>query len=217
MLDSVAIIGGGVVLGFLSAVLPLGPVTLLVVSRALSGDSSGALRIGLGRVPPEAVYCALATFGTVAALDRYPGVRVGVELLGTALFLAIGLWMIARPPKPPDADFDGGAEVTDRQNRWGDMSGFIVAVLNPQYLFSWSAIVAIAVSMTGLNPSLLDRTLFPFAAALGVAVGYLVLVQLLRRHSGRLEGTWVAGIIRAMGGLLVVLAVWNAVVLVGLV
>ena len=48
-----------------------------------------------------------------------------------------------------------------RRNRWGFTAGFVVGALNPQYLFSWSAIVAIAVSVAGLQPSMLDRVVFP--------------------------------------------------------
>ena len=40
--STVAVVAGGSVLGFLSAVLPLGPVTVLVVHRTLAGDPSGA-------------------------------------------------------------------------------------------------------------------------------------------------------------------------------
>jgi threonine/homoserine/homoserine lactone efflux protein len=208
--NTVAVIGGGVLFGIISAVLPLGPVTVLVVSRALSGDSSGALRVGLGRVPPEMVYCALATFGTVAALDRLPAVRAGIELVGTVLFLVIGVWMMVHRT-PAAASVGPAPTVEQRRSRWGFMSGFIIAVLNPQYLFSWSAIVAIAVSMAGLKPSMLDRVVFPFAAAFGVAAGYVILVGFLRRHSSRFEGPWVQRIIRALGGLLIVLALWNVV------
>jgi threonine/homoserine/homoserine lactone efflux protein len=41
----------GLALGIFSAIMPLGPVTVLVLRRALAGDSSGALRLGMGRVP----------------------------------------------------------------------------------------------------------------------------------------------------------------------
>lgn len=213
--STVAVVVGGSVLGFLSAVLPLGPVTVLVVHRTLAGDPSGALRFGLGRVPAEMIYCALATFGTVALLDRFPAVRTGIAVLGTVLFLAVGVWLlVANTASAGAGTGDAGVAVEPGRNRWGFTAGFVVGALNPQYLFSWSAIVAIAVSVAGLQPSMVDRVVFPFAAAAGVTLGYVLLVQFLRRHSARMEGARARRALRALGALLIALALWNAVALI---
>lgn len=212
--STVAVVAGGSVLGFLSAVLPLGPVTVLVVHRTLAGDPSGALRFGLGRVPAEMIYCALATFGTVALLERFPVVRTGIEVLGIVMFLAVGVWLLAAraTPTPPSTD---AAAVAPRRNRWGFTAGFVVGALNPQYLFSWSAIVAIAVSVAGLEPTMLDRVVFPFAAAVGVTLGYVLLVQFLQRRSGRMDGPGLRRLLRMLGVLLVAFAMWHVVRLIG--
>lgn len=209
--DAIAVILGGVVFGFLSAALPLGPVTVLVVHRTLAGDPSGALRFGLGRVAPEMVYCALATFGTVAVLDRFPAVRTGIEVLAIVLCLAVGTWLLAAKAALVSAD---PAAVGTRRSRWGFTAGLVVGALNPQYLFSWSAIVAIAVSVGGLQPSMVDRVVFPFAAAAGVTVGYIALVWFLRRQSARLQGPSIRRVLRGSGGLLIAFALWNAVALI---
>lgn len=211
------VIAGGVVLGFFSAVLPLGPVTVLVVHRALAGDPVGALRFGLGRVPPEMVYCALATFGTVALLDRFTWVRTGVEVSAIVLFVAVGGWLAAGKTalSGAEAAAEAAADVVEsRRNRWGFTAGLIVGVLNPQYLFSWTAIVAIAVSVAGLQPTMVDKAVFPFAAASGVSLGYVLLVRLMRRHRERLTGPRVQWVLRGLGVLLIALALWKVVQLV---
>ncbi len=216
--NTIAVMAGGGLLGFLSAVMPLGPVTVLVVHRTLAGDPSGALRFGLGRVPAELVYCTMATFGTVALLDRFPAVRTGVQLLGVMLFLAVGLWLLAVGAAPVPASTDGATperwSVGPRRNRWGFAAGFVVGVLNPQYLLSWSAIIAVAVSVAGLQPSMLDRVVFPGAAAAGVTIGYVLLVPFLRRHSTRMEGPGVQRVLRMLGAALVALGLWNVLRLV---
>ncbi len=208
--STVAVVAGGSVLGFLSAVLPLGPVTVLVVHRTLAGDASGALRFGLGRVPAEMIYCTLATFGTVALLERFPMVRTGIEVVAIVMFLAIGAWLLAAKTTPAPANTDGTTAVP-RRNRWGFTAGFIVGVLNPQYLFSWSAIVAIAVSVAGLEPSMLDRVAFPFAAAAGVTAGYVLLVRFLQRRRGQMDGPGARRLFRVLGVLLIALALWHVV------
>lgn len=198
----------GSFLGFLSAVLPLGPVTVLVVHRTLAGDPAGALRFGLGRVPAEMIYCALATFGTVALLERFPAVRTGIEVLAIAMFLAVGGWLLLARTGPAPANTDAAAPT---RNKWGFTAGFIVGALNPQYLFSWSAIVAIAVSVAGLQPTMVDRVIFPFAAAFGVTLGYMLLVRFLQRRRGHMEGPGVRRVLRGLGVLLIALAAWHVV------
>jgi threonine/homoserine/homoserine lactone efflux protein len=206
----------GLALGIFSAIVPLGPVTVLVLRRALAGDSSGALRLGLGRVPAETFYCALATFGIVALLDRFPGARASVEVLGTVVFLAVGVWLLVQRSTPaPTSSGETPTAAEARARRWGDWSGFIISMLNPTLLLSWSAMVGVAVSMGGIEPTLLDKIGFPLALGLGIALGYVILVQVLRRYGERVEHAWVQRAIQAMGAVFVGLSLWNGGVLLG--
>lgn len=215
MLATSLIILSGVALGIFSAIMPLGPVTVLVLRRALAGDSSGALRIGMGRVPAESLYCALATFGIVALLDRFPAARTSVEVLGTLVFLAVGVWLLVQRATPTPSSTETPSVAETRARRWGDWSGFIISMLNPTLLLSWSAIVGIAVSMGGLEPTLLDKIAFPIALGVGIAIGYVILVEFLRRFGERVEHAWVHRTIQAMGAVFVGLAIWNGGVLLG--
>ncbi len=202
----------GVVFGIVSAILPLGPVTLLVLRRALAGDPAGALWIGLGRVPVEACYCGLATFGIVALLDRVRAVHNTIELLGTLVFLVVGVWLLLQTSAPGAVSADVPMAADTRTRRWGNAAGLIISILNPTYLLSWSAIVAVAVSLAHLEPTLLDKIAFPLALAVGIAIGYVLLLEYLRRHEAQMARAWVLIAIRGMGGVLVALALWNLVV-----
>jgi threonine/homoserine/homoserine lactone efflux protein len=202
--------------GIISAILPLGPVTVLALRRALAGDGRGALWIGFGRVPAEVFYCLLATFGVVALLDRFPSVRVGAELFGTLVFLAVGLWLLVQRATPSGQSSEPPTPAELRARRWGDASGFIISILNPTFLFSWSAGVAIGVSMAELEPTLLDKIAFPIALGVGIAIGYVILVGVLRRWGERVEHAWVQRLIRTMGALFVALSLWSAASLLGL-
>jgi hypothetical protein len=103
-----------------------------------------------------------------------------------------------------------------RARRWGDWSGFIISMLNPTLLLSWSAMVAIAVSMAGFEPTLFDKITFPLALGLGIALGYLILVEFLRRHGARVQHAWVHRAIQAMGLVFVALALWSGAAIGGL-
>jgi threonine/homoserine/homoserine lactone efflux protein len=210
VLNTFAIALSGIVVGIFSAVLPLGPVTVLVLRRVLSGDPSGALRIGLGRVPAEVIYCALATFGTAALLHRFPAVRTAILVSGTVVLLVVGAWLVIETVTPRAAE-----AVEAPARRWGDAAGLIISLVNPSYLFSYSAIVAIGVSTTRLDPTVSDKLVFPLAVGCGVSLGYRGLIGQLRRHSVQAERVWVQRAIRAMGSVLVGLALCNMVVFIG--
>jgi threonine/homoserine/homoserine lactone efflux protein len=201
----------GVVLGAFSAMAPLGPVTVLVIQWTLEGDPRGARYMGYGRAPVEAIYCGLATFGMVALLDQFPGARFGIEAFGTVVFAAVGVWLLFQRPETPEP----GEEVEPRRRRWGVWTGFIISLLNPTLLLSWSAGVAIAVSMSGYEPTLVEKILFPIALGVGIALGYTILVAILRRFGEQIEARFVRRAIQLMGGIFVCLACWNGLELLG--
>ncbi|KIG17222.1 hypothetical protein DB30_03535 [Enhygromyxa salina] len=207
-----------IVVGIFSAIAPLGPVTVLVIQRALAGDPGGALKIGIGRVPAELLYCGLATFGIVALLEQVPGARLVIEIVGTLVFLAVGVWLVVQRPEQPTAVADGVDPRADhpvdlRGRQWGYWAGFGISILNPTLILSWSAGVAIALSMTELEPTPLHKLLFPLGLGLGIVLGYLILVGILKRYGARLEQKFVRLAIQAMGVVFVVLSVWNGLAL----
>jgi threonine/homoserine/homoserine lactone efflux protein len=207
-----------IVAGIFSAIAPLGPVTVLVIQRALDGDPSGALKVGVGRVPAECFYCALATFGIVALLEQVPGARLAIEAVGTLVFLAVGIWLVVQKPKrpAPGPDESDDAGRPPRAKQWGYRAGFLISILNPTLILSWSAGVAIALSMTELVPTQLQKLLFPIALGVGIVLGYLILVGILKRYGAQLEEKFVRWAIRSMGVIFVVLSGWNGFALVGL-
>ena len=69
--------------------------------RTLAGDPRQAHCVsGSGACRRRLIYCVLATFGTVALLDRFPAVRTGIQALGILLFLAVGVWLLVARATP---------------------------------------------------------------------------------------------------------------------
>lgn len=208
-----------VAIGIFSAIAPLGPVTVLVLSKALAGETRSAMRIGLGRVPAESMYCMLATFGVVALLERFPDVRLGIEVFGVVLFFAIGVWLMFQRPKRPvvvdDAPSPSEGMAMQRSQRWGDAAGLIISLLNPTLLLSWSAGVGVIVSMVGYQPTLFDKIAFPLALGLGIGLGYWILIAVLRRWGARIEDALVHRVIQVAGLVFVVAALRTGATLLG--
>lgn len=190
-------------LGMAGAMAPLGPVTLLVLRRAMEQDWSGALKVGFGRVIPETIYCGLATFGAAAALAEFPGAKDWIQVIGAVVLLALGGYFTLAPmnPRPENAE----------RSKWGDWSGLIVASLNVTLFLSWSAVAAIAITTTGITPDLGQKLTFPAGVGTGVALGYLTLIGTMRRWGHALNATFIRTVIRVVGFGFVAASVWNIV------
>lgn len=219
-----ALVLGGISIGVVIAILPMGPVTVLTIRRGLLGDYGGALRLGLGRAPAEGFYCALAVFGVAALLEQAPGARLALRTLGSVVFLAVGTWLVLQEPKLASSlEGEGASEVVGeddpgeaRRRRFGNWAGFIIAMLNPALIMSWSAGVGIALSMMESRPGLIHKAAFPLSLALGLALGYVVLVGLLRRFGAQVGPRGVRAIFVIMGSLFISLAAWNGLELLGI-
>lgn len=210
---------GAYSLGIVVAILPMGPVTVLTIRRGLLGDFHGALRLGLGRAPAESFYCALATFGVAALLEQAPEARMGLRVLGSVVFFGVGLWLVLQKPKLAsevgEVDPDDPAEI--RRRKFGNWAGFIIAMLNPALIMSWSAGVGIALSMMAFEPQRIHKIGFPFGLMCGIATGYVILVALLRRFGAKVGPRVVRGIFVVMGSTFMTLALVNAAKMLGVI
>lgn len=219
--ETLGLIALAIALGTASAIMPLGPVTVLVLRRALGRDYGGAFKVGLGRVVAESCYCALAVFGVTALFERIPALRTGFEALGSIVFMALGIWLLVQTP-PSTAS---AAETPDpsqpedpreaRRRRWGNWSGLILAGLNPTLILTWSAGIAIVLTTFGIQPTLLAKLGFPLALACGLTCGYLILIGSLRRWGEKIGDNVIKLILRGLGGAFVLMALLNAARLLG--
>lgn len=194
------------VLGMAGAMAPLGPVTLLVLRRGMSQDWAGGLKVGLGRVIPETVYCGLATFGAAAAIEQFPSVKLWIQGIGAVLLLALGSYFALAKFEEPSEDAP--------KSRWGDLSGLIIATLNPALILSWSAIAAIAITTTEMSPTTAQKLTFAAGVGSGVALGYLTLILTMRKWGRTLNARFIRTVIRLVGIGFVAASFWNIVQLV---
>lgn len=205
---TVAILIVGLILGIVSAALPLGPVTLLVLRRGMNQDWDGALRVGLGRVLPETIYCGLATFGAAITLRSFPNTKLWVQAIGALLLLVLGLYFLL-------AKFQDDREVTT-PSRWGNWSGLIISALNPSLVLSWSAIAAIAIATTSIHPTNGQKLTFATGVGAGIALGYVILITTMRQWGEALNASVIRTTIRVVGAGFIAASIWNIVQLVQL-
>lgn len=218
--ETLGLLALAIALGTASAMMPLGPVTVLVFRRALGRDYGGAFKIGLGRVVAESSYCALAVFGVTALFERVPIIRLGAETLGSVVFVLLGIWLLTQtPPSTASAAAGPPADPDDlraaRRRRWGSWSGLIIAALNPTLILTWSAGIAIALTTLEIEPTLAAKIGFPLALACGLTCGYLILIGSLRRWGEKLGDKLIRWILRGLGTVFLIMAAVNGARLLG--
>jgi len=186
----------GLALGFFGSIPVAGPISILVLKDALEKGHRQGFHIALGAAAGESVYAFVAFWGLTTVLETFPVLMPISKIAGAVLVIVLGIYLVVRRPKPTEAT---AGKLADRQSKlW--LRGFLIAVLNPTLLATWTTIV------TGLNAASLvepsPRGALPFAIGVGVGIfgWFAFLVEVVvRRFRKRLDATKIQKVVRAFG------------------
>jgi len=158
-------------LGFVAAV-PVGGSQVEMAKRVVSGHFRAATAVVLGSVSSDVVYGVIALFGIAPFLGT-PKVLASLNAAG-----AVILWILAyvtlRASRHPHAL--GGADSPLARGHWAYVTGFSLAVSNPQMMLSWVFAVALARHLGLASPFTADaKAVFIAGGALGLG-GYQALL-----------------------------------------
>lgn len=182
--------------------MPLaGPIAVLLVVRSLDDRFRSAYLIGLGSVPPEAIYAGFAYWGFAIFLARFPWMVPFSHGAAAAVLFVLSVSLLRRREQP-----NGGAH--DRAGAGSFTLGFLISTLNPSVLAGWTGATT-ALFSTGLvafDPIL--ALPFGLGAGAGILSWYLVLIALIRRHKQRFTRGALELAIRLFGYPVLGLSVW---------
>lgn len=194
------------VLGFVGSMPLAGPVSVMVVSRGAMGHFREALLLAIGASLAEGIYAGLAFWGFSTFLARY-ALAVPISHAVTAVvLLAVGINFLLWKPKNDDA----GAERRGR-GRSAFALGFTASIVNPTLLITWSAVTTAIYSRQIVQMTGPLAVPFGLAAGAGIATWNVVLVALLRRYQHTFPRSLILWLVRGMGGLLIIIALWSTV------
>jgi threonine/homoserine/homoserine lactone efflux protein len=161
-------------LGFVAAV-PVGGSQVEMAKRAMHGHLRAAAAVILGSVTSDAVYGAVALFGFAPLLDT-PWVLAALNAAGAVLLWVLAALTFRASRKPQQL---GGADSPLASGRWAYLTGFSLAVSNPQMMLSWLLAVTLAKHLGLASPFPASaRALFIAAGVLGLG-SYLALLGAL--------------------------------------
>jgi threonine/homoserine/homoserine lactone efflux protein len=197
----------GFLFGFVGSVPVAGPISVLVFARGVENRFFGGVALAVGGALAEGIYAGLALWGFAELLSHFP-VLVQVTRATAAILLAIlGVLFLCRRSRLP-----GGEKAREG---WGGglLLGFTITILNPTLMATWSAAITVLFA-SGWVPAE-GRMALPFglSAAAGIVSWFAVLLVLVGRLRYRFHPRALDKIVRAMGGLLLVIALWFVVLL----
>ncbi len=192
----------GFVLSFIGSMPIAGPIAVLVLSKGLEHRHRAGFFIAMGAAVAEAIYAFLAFWGFSKVLARFPIVMPASRLVGCALLIVLGIYLVVRKPKSPEH-----AEHHDRSNAVGARNilvGFSMTAVNPTLIVTWTAAVS-ATNASGLI-ELTPGHAVPFAIGVcaGIILWFASMLSVLKKFRHKMRYDRMNAVIRAMGVILVV-------------
>jgi threonine/homoserine/homoserine lactone efflux protein len=167
----------GIIVGFVGA-MPIGPIGILCIRRALTLGRKQAILTGLGGATADIVYVTIALFGIKLVADFVAVEQYWIRLCGGIGVLAVGIFVVRSHP-------------TSRlitSNRFEHtrlfVSTFLLALSNPVPLLGFAAMLS-AIGIKHVAGEAFTRILF----VAGVFVGSLIWFSLLANVANAIRRT----------------------------
>jgi threonine/homoserine/homoserine lactone efflux protein len=159
MIESIfTIFIAGLIAGIIFSTPVAGPISILIVSKALEGKLRYCQRTAIGAAIIEFLYVFIVVYGIAALYSYYQPFIPYLLLIGSLIVILVSI-KIARRPFDLKS-FDSTKIITDKlENRGGMRTGIIINLTNPTLFIGWlvaSFITFSLVSSLGFNTGGLD-------------------------------------------------------------
>ena len=196
----------GVLMGFFGSIPVAGPVALVVVSRGLSGDTRGGLRVTIGAGVAEGVLAAIVFGGLGFAIQEAPGLERLLDWLGVGVLVLIGGWFSWKGLGAPSVQAEVTSSAPNHPGR--DFAlGLSMVVGNPGMIGTWGGAIAALEGTGAVQASVSAAPAFGLGVAFGVVGWFWLGLLALRRWRGSLNGRVVDASVRVIGFILLSLGV----------
>ncbi|MBW7888920.1 MAG: LysE family transporter [Bacteroidetes bacterium] len=192
----------GFIIGYLTTV-PIGPINLAVMMKALQNKTGQGMMIGTGSAVMDVVYCAGAIFG-ISSLLTYPSLEFIFRVATFSVFFGYGVkttfFKLHDPHlKPKEADDSQGFK------RFF-LLGMAMYFSNPSFLAYWITIAGIVHSYRIIDRTTIDNAMFALGTGVGVTTWFFTLIELVERHKMRFEPATIHKITRFFGLLMLIIS-----------
>ena len=189
----------GLVCGFVVSV-PVGPVNLTVINRALQNGFQRAFLVGLGAATAETIYAAVLLAGHTTILEL-PAVRDALRVVAVVVIAGVGLRALLFKEEKFEARDSAKAEKVDE--RWHHprafMLGFILTISNLMLVVLWATLAALLFARDWVQPPLASRATCTTGVFLGCVSWFLLLAFFVSRAHRRVKPKTLTILVRGCG------------------
>ena len=198
-------LAAGMICGFLVSI-PIGPVNLTIINRALRRGFVASLLAGLGAIVAESIYAFLALAGH-AWLS--PNGAVMWTLRGVALVVMTVLGVRDLLWKPEK--LEASAAVAERKDeQWHHprsfLLGFALAISNLMLLLVWATLATVLFAHDWVQPTPLNRAVCLCGVLLGGGLWYFLLSFFVSRAHRHIQPATMTFLVRSCGVVLLLFA-----------
>jgi threonine/homoserine/homoserine lactone efflux protein len=196
----------GAGLAFLGAIPVAGPVSALVLKLGLKRHSVQGWLFACGAALAESVYVLLAFFGFSVFLKSIPLFESGSRFLAGLILIALGLYFAfsksaSRIGQP------------DQQKKMGKRSaffmGFMVSIVNPTLIASWTAIITSLYGYHVFQFSKSNAVAFSIGVPIGISSWFAVMLSIIHFNHHRFREEWIRRLIKTMGLILLSIGIYS--------
>jgi threonine/homoserine/homoserine lactone efflux protein len=205
----------GIVCGFIVSV-PVGPVNLTVINRALCKGFLSAFLAGLGAVLAETIYAAAMLAGHTTILDM-PVVRDVMRVAAVLLIAAVGVKSLLYKEERVEAR--DAAVVAKVDDRWHHprafMLGFLLTISNLLLVVLWATLSTVLYAREWVSADSASRWVCTTGVFVGGSIWFFLLAFFVSRAHRRVKPIVLTYLVRSCGVVFLVFAVLLAYKLFG--
>lgn len=191
----------GFIIGYLTTI-PVGPINLAVMMKALHNRASQGLLIGIGSAFMDVIYCGAALFG-ISTLISIPSLELSFRIATFAIFFLYGVKTAFF--KLPEFHLDPEEKDAPGFKRYLLM-GMAMYFSNPSFLAYWVTIGGIVHGFHIIGRTAYDNGLFALGTGAGVSIWFVTLVTLVEKHKMKFEPSTLKKITRSFGLLMLAIS-----------
>ncbi len=193
----------GCIIGYLTTI-PIGPINLAVVMKALRNHTAQAMMIGIGSALMDIIYCGAAVFG-VGSLISNPTLDLIFRVSTFGIFFIYGVKTTFG--KLPETHFQPNEDETQAPGfKRYFVLGMAMYFSNPSFLAYWITIAGIVHGYRVIESNVFNNAMFAVGTGAGVILWFFTLVELVERQKVKFEIDRIRKVTRFFGLLLLIVS-----------
>lgn len=189
----------GFVCGFVVSI-PVGPVNLSVINKALQKGFVNAFLLGLGAATAEMIYAMVLLAGHTTILEL-PAVRQALWMVSVVVIVIVGIRSLLFKEENVEVRDVAKAEKIDE--RWHHprafMLGFVLTIFNLMLIVLWATLSSLLFAREWVLPALASRITCTAGVLLGCSTWFLLLAFFVSRAHRRVKPRTLTLLVRVCG------------------